>query len=146
MIRTMQPQLSEEENPLEGILAAVAFGTRATFHTTLEATPAQLVFGRDAILNIRHEADWNYIKTRKQKLINYNNAKENSKRKEYAYATGQKVLVENSNHRKFGEDPFVGPYTIAKVNDNGTVQLSQRLTRGQMTQTWNIRKIKPYQD
>ena len=39
-------------------------------HTTLQATPAQLVFGRDAILNVKFEADWNLIKQRKQTLIN----------------------------------------------------------------------------
>ena len=46
------------------------------YHTTLRATPTQLVFGRDAILNIRHKADWNYIKNQKQKLINKNNERE----------------------------------------------------------------------
>ncbi len=124
----------------------MAFGVRATYHTTLQATPAQLVFGRDSILNVRHEADWKYIKQRKQTLIDKNNARENAKRKEYTYRVGQKVLVKNYNHRKFGDVEFIGPFTIVKVNDNGTVRLNQRLTRGSMTQTWNIRKIKPYKD
>ena len=65
-------QLSEisldEDSPWDGILASVMFATRATIHTTLQATPSQLVFGRDAILNTRFEADWNIIRQRKQKM------------------------------------------------------------------------------
>ena len=57
MIRTQQVQNSDEPNPLRGALAAVGFAVRSTYHTTLQATPAQLVFGRDSILNIKHEAD-----------------------------------------------------------------------------------------
>ena len=59
----------EEKDPWSGILAAIMFGVRATYHTTLEATPSQLVFGRDAILPIQHQTDWSYIKNKKQKLI-----------------------------------------------------------------------------
>ena len=35
-----------DEDPWGGILAAVMFATRATFHTILKATPMQLVFGQ----------------------------------------------------------------------------------------------------
>ena len=52
----------EEQDPWSGILAAIMFGVRVTYHTTLEATPLQLVFGRDEILPMQH-----------QKLINDNN-------------------------------------------------------------------------
>ena len=50
-----------EQDPWSGILAAIMFGVRATYYTTLEATPSQLVFGRDAILPIQHQANWKYI-------------------------------------------------------------------------------------
>ena len=46
----------------KGILSAVGFAMRATVHTTTRATPMQLVFHRDAIHNIRFQADWKYIK------------------------------------------------------------------------------------
>ena len=45
----------------------------------------QLVFGKDAILNVQFEADWGYIKQRKQQIINYNNKRENSKPVPYTY-------------------------------------------------------------
>ena len=51
-----------EEDLWSGILSAAAFAIRATVSTTTEKSPMQLVFGRDAILNIQHTADWNRIK------------------------------------------------------------------------------------
>eukprot|EP00957_Ditylum_brightwellii_P137668 10494765-Ditylum_brightwellii.AAC.1 len=55
----------DEKDPWSDILSAVRFATRATVHTTMQATPMKLVFGRDAILNVKHGADWNYIKQRR---------------------------------------------------------------------------------
>ena len=81
------------ERPFEGIVAAVGFAMRATVHTTLQATPAQLVFGRDQILPVTFKADWQYIKQRKQRLIEQNNARENKKRKHYECAEGDQVVI-----------------------------------------------------
>ena len=53
----------------------------------------QLVFGRDAILNIQHTADWNRIKKRKQKLIKQNNIQENAKHIKYTYNIGDRILI-----------------------------------------------------
>ena len=75
----------DEEDPWKGLLTAAAFAVRATVHTTLKKTPGQLVFGRDMIFNIKHTANWEYIRARKQKLINKNNERENSKQIDYEY-------------------------------------------------------------
>ena len=56
-----------------GILAAIAFAMQAMVHTTMQATPTQLVFNRDVIHNVHFEADWQYIKDCKQRLICQNN-------------------------------------------------------------------------
>ena len=39
--------------PWSGILDSTMFDVRATYHTILQAFPMQIVFGRDAILNIQ---------------------------------------------------------------------------------------------
>ena len=118
---------------------------RSTIHTTNQATPAQLVFNRDAIHNARFEADWQYIKERKQKLIRQNNKRENAKRKEHTYNIGDKVVVEQDPNRKHGSDRYKGPCTIMSVYDNGTVRLRRRTQLGgAVFQTWNIRKVFPY--
>ena len=54
----------------EGIVSAAMFALRSTYHTTTQATLMQLVFGSDAILNLKFKADWNYInKENKKSLI-----------------------------------------------------------------------------
>jgi uncharacterized protein with NRDE domain len=58
------------------------FVTHATYHTTTQATPAQLVFGRDAILNTKFDANWKKIRKRKQQITNKNNKKKKTT-KEY---------------------------------------------------------------
>ena len=60
IIRTfkVQDMVLDDENPWKGILAPTMFALCATVHTTMQYTSAQLVFGRDSILSIRHEANW----------------------------------------------------------------------------------------
>jgi hypothetical protein len=142
IIRTFATDNLDEKDPWAGILTATMFAIRATYHTTLKATPAQLVFGRDSLLNIKFEANWAFIKERKQKLINKNNEKENSSRIAYEYKIQDKVWLKNLMESKFSEEPWKGPFSIVKVNDNGTVCLKM----GKVTDTVNIRNIKPYND
>jgi hypothetical protein len=96
----------DEGDPWSGILAAAMFAIRATVHTTLQATPSQLVFGRDAILNIKFDADWRLIRERKQSIIKQKNKRENARRIPHKY---------NETSAKYS-----GPHEIVKVNDNGT--------------------------
>ena len=49
---------------------------RSTVHTTMCTTPTQLVFNRDALLNISFEDNWQHIKNRKQKLIRQNHQRD----------------------------------------------------------------------
>jgi len=112
----------DEDNPWKGVLSATAFAVRSTFHTTLHKSPGQLVFGRYMILNIKHTANWDYIRQRKQKIINKNNQRENSKRVEHHYQEGDKVLLRRGTENK-QEQPYTGPHTILTVADNGTVRL-----------------------
>ena len=116
------------------------FALRATYHTTLKATPSQLVFGRDAITNIMFEANWEEIKAQKQKRIKENNAKENSKRIEHKYNIGEQVLYQKLSKSKYGQNPWEGPYQVHKVYDNGTVLIQKGIVLDRV----NIRLLKPY--
>jgi NADH:ubiquinone oxidoreductase subunit len=117
------------------------FALRAIFHTTLKATPSQLVFGNDAILKAIFEADWNFIKNNKQRLINTNNSIENKKTIPYTYQIHEHVLCEgNPTSSKYGPAVWEGPYEIVKINDNGSVCIR----KGILTDTVNLRIIKPY--
>ncbi len=129
-----------------GILSAVAFAMRATVHTTTRATPSQLVFNRDAMHNVRFEADWQYIKERKVHRIRQNNKRENASRIPHTYQVNDQVMVRQEPNRKHGEDRYKGPYKVTQCYDNGTVRLEQCTNNGgAVYQTWNIRNVIPYQ-
>ena len=144
IIRTfkIQNMVLDDDNPWDGILASTMFALRATVHTTTQHTPAQLVFGRDSVLNVQHEANWQLIKERKQKLINRGNIQENKSRLDHVYKIGDKVLLKNAWKTKFNQDSYLGPYTITAVRDNGTV----RARHGIVTDTYNLRNITPYRE
>ena len=129
----------DEADPWAGTLAAMAFAVHSTCHTALQPTPGQLVFGRDMIFNIQHTANWEYIKQRKQQLINLNNKRENENRIAHHYQVGDKVLLARGTENKY-EAPYKGPFEILRVNDNGTV----RLKVNSVEDTYNVRRIKPY--
>ena len=94
------------DDPWEGILSAVIFAMRSTVHTTLGATPMQLVFGQDTILNLLHKANCQLIKACKQEQINKNNSRENSKHIAHAYQPGNLMLLKNEWDIKFGTNTY----------------------------------------
>ena len=61
IIRTFDVSNIVNKDPWSGILSATMFVVRATYHTTLQLPPMQLLFGRYAILNKNHVADWEHI-------------------------------------------------------------------------------------
>jgi len=141
MIRTFELENNylDENDPWGGILSATAFAVRSTYHTTLQASPGQLVFGRDMIFNIKHVADWQAIKQRKQKIINKNNTQENKKRLKHEYKPNDMVLLERYKARKY-ECPYLGPYKVIKVFTNGTVTIK----KGAVYERVNIRRLIPF--
>ena len=78
------------------------FAVRATYHTTLQAYPMQLVFGQDSILNIKHVADWEHIQQRKKLRINRNDKRKNMRRNNRQYKVGDKILVKRKKNYKNG--------------------------------------------
>ena len=113
-----------------GILTNLTRAMNSTIHTTLEATPTQLVFGRDAFLPVSFKASWDYIGLRKRRLIDQNNRKENARRREHTYKVNDEVLILDQPNRKYGDDMYKGPFTVTKVNDNGTLCVRQPTASG----------------
>ena len=81
----------------------------------MDATPSQLVFGRDAILNTQFKADWHYIKNKKQSIVHKNNQRENAGCIPHKYKPGDKVLFYTKPTSKYGHDPWEGPCTIIEA-------------------------------
>ena len=89
-------------NPWSGILFATMFAVRATYHTTLQESPMQLVFFRDTILNIKYFSKWEHIRQRKELRINHNKKRENLRLNIHQYNVDDKILVnrrKNFNHK-----------------------------------------------
>ena len=144
MLRTFEIEERELDSadPWTEFLSAAAFAIRATYHTTLEATPAQLVFGRDMVLPISIRANWARIKEKRQEEINRNNRRENKGRIAHTYHPGDKILLKKEGILRKLASPREGPYKITRVYNNGTVQIQ----RGAISERVNIRRITPYNE
>jgi hypothetical protein len=130
----------DETDPWTPFLSAAAFAIRSTYHTTMEATPAQLVFGRDMVLPIKFTTNWTRLRQKRQDEMKRNNARENKSRIAHEYSVGDKVLIEKPGIIPKLSTPRSGPYEVLRVNANGTL----RIKRGNVTETINIRRVTPY--
>jgi transposase InsO family protein len=154
MLRTMDVAncylLPPPYDPWAGLISAIAFAIRSTWNSSMRATPGQLVFGRDMMLNIRHLVDWHYMQTRRQKIASENNARENAKRVPHNYEVGDLVLKAKGNPgdksavRPTLQRPFEGPYRVHHVWNNGTVTIRRTVRGGAIFERINIRRIRPY--
>ena len=135
----VQNMVMDDENPWNGILASTVFALRATLHTT-QYTPAQLIFGRDSIINWRHNVDWEIIRERKQDLINKGNKRENHTQINPAYEQGDKVLLKKKVEIKIEPRQLYRSPRNHSVRNNGTVGVC----KGRLTYTFNIKNLTPY--
>ena len=130
----------DEIEPWASFLAAASYAIRSTYHTTLEATPAQLVYGRDMLLPVTFKADWARIKNKRQTEINRNNARENNTRIHHSYKRGDKILLTRPGINRKMSTPRTGPHTVERTYTNGTI----RIQRGAISERVNIRRVTPY--
>ena len=137
-------ELSKQElpsyDPFGSFISAACFAIRSTVHSTLQATPGELVFGRDMLLNIPFNADWNAIKLRKQGLIDKGVVRENQTRIPHDYKVGDKVLYEKPGIVPKMNQPRTGPHEVKQVFTNGTILIQ----RGVVTERVNIRNVSPF--
>ena len=121
-------------------LQSTAWAIRSTYHTTLQATPCQLVFGRHMIHNIAFKANWNRIQKRKQDIIDKFNKKENKSRIPYEYKVGDQMLLETPGILRKLSTPRSGTYPVTNLYKNGII----RIQRIYVSERVNIRRISPF--
>ena len=78
--KSLQKYDFDDMDPWSELVASVVWAICSKHHTTLQATPGQLVFGRDILLNLKFVADWEAIRVRNQKDVDKKNSRENSLR------------------------------------------------------------------
>ena len=115
----------QNENPWADILSSVAWAIRSTVHTTLDATPGQLVFGRDMIFQDTFKANWQAIHARKARSSLKSNLRENKKRTNYTYTVGSYAHVTSTDIKRKLVAPNEGPFRVNEVYTNGTVKIQR---------------------
>jgi hypothetical protein len=142
MMRTqdLKKQIFDHIDPWGELLASIAWAIRCSHHSTLGATPAQLVFGRDMLFNVTHLVDWKSISRKKQHQVDADNKRENKGRISHDYQPGQYVyIIPEGVDRKY-EWEHEGPFRIVAVHTNGTVDIQD----GVVTERINIRRLTPH--
>ncbi|OWZ16640.1 Pol Polyprotein [Phytophthora megakarya] len=116
------------------------FAVRASYHSILNASPGQLVFGQDMISSQLHDANWSYLSKRRFNAFLADNDRENDKRLEHFYKAGDQVLLRIPKHfRSKLKREADGPFPIKTVHDNDTVTLD----KGTIQQQVSFRRIFP---
>lgn len=122
------------------ILASVAYAIRCSHQSTLNTTHGQLVFGRDMLLDLKFEPNYEQMWAKKQKRFKYNNIRENSKRAAHDYNVDDYVyIITDGQYRKLEGDKQC-PFRITEVLTNGTV----RLQKGVVNKHLNILPLTPH--
>jgi hypothetical protein len=126
MLRTAELDMADSVTPndVNVFLDNAAWATRSTYYTVLKASPGAAIFGRDMLFDIPFIADWRKIGDQRQLLTDRGNQQENTKRIDYNYKVGDKVLVINEGILRKAESTYgKEPWTITTVHTNGTIRI-----------------------
>jgi hypothetical protein len=124
------------------LLAPVQWAMNSTYHTTLQATSAQLAFHRDMIMPTSYMAHWQSIRQRCQGITDHDNLRENARRVPHMYSVGDLVLIRQDTRGKLAK-PTRGPYQLLDVacqHVNGTVVVDLNHSHKML----NIRRLIPF--
>ena len=99
----------DEDDPRSVILAAAAFSILSTSNRLNDYIPGLLVSGRDIIILIKHNADWELIRQRNQNQINKDNIHKDINRVDHDYNVRDKFMINNNAAYKH-ETPFKGGF------------------------------------
>ncbi len=145
MLRTAELDMANSVTPdeVDVFLDYAAWAIRSTYHTVLKASPGAAIFGQNMILDIPFVADWRKIGEQRQSLTDRGNQQENTKRIDYDYKVGDKVLVINEGILHKAESAYgKEPWTITTVHTNGTI----RIQHGTKTERLSIWRVEPCTD
>ncbi|ETI51124.1 hypothetical protein F443_05494 [Phytophthora nicotianae P1569] len=92
------------------------------------------------IADIAHRTDWAEQYKRKLDQVARHNQRENSKRRDWTFNPGDRVLLKNDDGVQSKMAPlYSGQYEVIAVRDNGTLVLN----KGRYVETIHIRRVIP---
>jgi hypothetical protein len=124
------------------LLAPMQWEMNSTYHTTLQATFAQLAFHHDMIMLTSYMAHWQSIRQRCQAITDHDNICKNARRVPHTYSVGDSVLIRQDTYCKLAK-PTRGPYRlidVARQHVNGTVMVDLNHSH----KAFNIRQLIPF--
>ena len=143
MLKTqdLKEKIFDSWKPWSKILASVAYTLRWSYHSTLQATPGQLVFCRDImLLSIGFETNYEQVWGWKQQCINYYNVCENAKQVNYTYSVDDYAYVlQDGIYCKLDGDKLATHCAI-EVFTNNTIWIQ----KGIVNKRINIRRLTPH--
>ena len=86
---------ADEDEPWSGIFSAEALAILSKTNRLRVYIPGQLVFGRDMIITIKHNADWGFIRQKNKAQTNKDNIHKNRNQVDHDYKVGNKVVINN---------------------------------------------------
>ena len=125
---------------IDKILASAQYAARCTVHKTFGISPGSIVFHRDMLLPIPIIANLQFLREKRQAVIDKNNLRDNRRRRTHDYAVGDQILILVSDPKALSTRT-TGLYVITQVHANGTVSF---LRNAEVFERINIRRIKPY--
>jgi len=112
MLRTAEIDMAKSVVPddVDVFLDNAAWAIRSTYHTVLKASPGVAIFRRDMLFDIPFLAEWNKIGDYRQSQTDPSAEHENSKRIDYGYKVGDKVLIVKEGilrkaESRYGKEP-----------------------------------------
>ena len=139
-LHDIENRILDAKEPFIDILCACAWAIRSTVHTTLKASPAQVVFGRDMLFDLSFKVNWRDLLDNRKRVLLQNNERENRSRKDHVWRVGEQVLINRDILQRKFLPKRDGPYTITKVYSNGLVQVQ----KGIVLQKLSMRRLIPY--
>ena len=130
----------DEEDPWSDILAHAAWALRSAVHSLHDATPAQLIFGRDMIYDLAFKPSWDALLQNRRTARLKDNERENKNRVNCHCQVGDKVLINRDVIQRKLLPKRDGPYEVVRIYDNGTI----KLRKGIFVQRVNVRRLVPY--
>jgi len=95
------------------------------------------------LFDIPFVADWHKIGDYIQRQTDRSNTRENSKRVDYDYKVGDKVLIRKDGILRKAESIWrKEPWTITAIRTNGTI----RIRCGNKSERINIRRVTPFSE
>ena len=107
--------------------------------------PGQLVFNLYMLFDLKYVADRETIYKRKYAQMEKDNHRENSKRREFTYKVGSKVLIKRDHLHILRKTELRnrGPYIVKEVNnERGTITITDEQSIS--TQNLHIRRVQPF--